>query len=95
MQGLAKNLGCGAGFDNTARVYHRNAIGESGKQRGIVTDHNHRDAVLKPNPREQRDNFRLQGSIQLAGRFVRDNQRGIARDCLSIVMRWRWPPLSW
>src|ERR1700693_6320202 len=79
MQRASEDLGTAPDFYNAAGIHHRDAIGKSCKQRWIVADYQNRSPVLPSNLRQKSDNLCLQGRVEFAGRFVRDQERRQAR----------------
>lgn len=67
----------GAPFDNLARIEDENAVGEAGKQSGIVGDENHCETEFFPQRTEDAENFHLRDGIKRGGRFVRYHNRRI------------------
>ncbi len=72
----------GAPFDNLAGIENQDAIGETGKQSGIVSNENHGEAEIFPERTEDAENFRLCYGIKRRGRFIGDDDCRITGDGL-------------
>jgi len=72
----------GAPFDNLTGVEDQNAIGETGKQSGIMRNENHGEAEIFAERTEDAENFHLGYGIERRGWFIRDDDCWITRDGL-------------
>ena len=72
----------GAPFDNLAGVEDQDAIGETGKQGGIMGNENHGEAEIFPERTKDAENFHLGDWVKRCGRFIGDDDCGITGDGL-------------
>ena len=78
-----------------ARVHHRQAIGEPGDHAQIVGDDQDGHPELFPEPREQRQDLRLDGDVEGRRRLIGDQEAGSQLSAIAIIARCRMPPLNW
>ena len=78
MLGVAEEVGGGAPFDDFAQVHHRHLVGHVGDDPQIMGDEHDCHVQLGLQPLHQFEDLGFGGHVQRRGRFIGDQQAGVA-----------------